>query len=609
MQQVRRRCATVLAATLAAGVLLVPASAAEAAVPLPDPVAIGQATEDDLQVLAADADAAGTKVKVRSYQVGQLADVKAQRWSFEVVTPGAAPVYRIRHASSGRCLQAAAAADGADVALADCGTADQQLWTTGTARTFPTGGFALRNKRDGRCLDLYNSADNAPATMWGCSSYFATQLWRIRIGTFDCPARHVIALCVHSSDLVSGVMGAWRQHPMTLNEAGSTPRDANTMSNQVNWNPLTSGGDNPGYDYVEMGWRGDYLASTNSTSHSAYWVETGLRDGWLVEEYHAIDAVDSTLDDGTMHTWMSLGNSDGQWDMFYDFNPVGTTQLATGGRARDLQYGLLPQYAENTVLDKTFENRVQILGDEGLWRRPQLREVAAFPANVCGQPDPLTLTLDEPDSPPHCFTASLVTRDSSAAGLPGEVDRFVVGKPGVGSVARTGSVPPAPAAPASGVHNGVDQRALAACLAADATRCLATVPGLADCVRARKVCNTTRGPAAGADRRAAAPKRSAPVTADAARQRARAAVGDRAAAAGVHTTTLTAADFTRRSGTTLNTVDGAEKVHVVTSDSPATGLSRQADRSYAGYTMVYLAETGRLLYACLGHRCVRKEFA
>ncbi|WP_165945604.1 RICIN domain-containing protein [Micromonospora sp. KC606] len=551
-------------------------------------------------MLTTDADAAGTTVKTRTYQVGQPADVKRQRWSFQVITPGAAPVYRIRHASSNRCLQAAAAANNASVVLADCGTASQQLWTTGTARTYPTGGFQLRNKRDGRCLDLFTSAENAPVTMWSCGNY-STQMWRTRVGTFDCPARRATALCVRSSGLASGVMGAWRQHPMRLSEAGSTTPDANTLSNQINWNPVTSTGDEIGYDYVEMGWRGDHRASTSATTHSAYWLETGLSNGWMVQEYHAIDEVDSTLDDSSMHTWMSLGNSDGEWDMFYDFNPVGTTRLATGGHTRDLQYGLMGQYDENTALDTAFEDRVQILGSEGLWRRPRVTEVAAFPANICGQPDPLTLTLKKPHTPPHCFTTSLVTRPSSTGGS-AEVDRFVVGKPGVDSLALTSSVPPAPARPVGGVHNGVDQRALAACLAADATQCLTTVPGLAECVQARKVCNTTR-------RTTAAAKHGTPVTADVARQRARAAVGDRKAAAGVNTTTLTAADVTRRSGTILNTVNGAEKVHVVTSDNPATGLSRQTDRSYAGYTMVYQAKTGRLLYACLGHSCVRKEFA
>jgi hypothetical protein len=598
MQQVRRRWATVLAATLAAGVLLVPATAAEAAVPAPDPVAIGQATKDDLQVLTADANTAGTVVKTRAYKVGELAEVKAQRWSYEVVTPGAAPVYRIRHASSGRCLQAAAAANNASVVLADCGTATQQLWTTGTARTYPTGGFQLRNKRDGRCLDVFNSVENAPVIMWSCSSY-ATQLWRIRVGSFDCRARRLTALCVRSSGLVTGVMGAWRQHPMTLN-AGSSVPDANTMSNQINWDPVTSTGDNAGRSHVSMGWQAKYLASDNSTTHAAYWSETGVIDGWTVEEYHAIDEADSTLDDGSMHTWMSLANSDGQWDMLYDFNPVGTTRFAVGGYTRDLEYGLLHQYTENAALAAAFEDRVQVLGSAGLWRRPKLAEVAAFPANICGQPDPTTLMLKQPNSPPHCFTASLVTRPSSTGGT-AEVDHFVVGKPAVGSLALTNGAPRAPALPASGAHNGVDQRALAACLAADATQCLATVPGLAECVRARKVCNTTRRPAASVEH-------GTPITAEIAGQRARAAVGDRTAA-GVNTTTLTAADVTRRSATPLNTVDGAAKVHVVTSDNPVTGLSGQTDRSYAGYTMVYLAETGRLLYACLGHNCVRKEFA
>jgi hypothetical protein len=228
---------------------------AQAAVPSPDPVAIGQANDGDLQVLAADADTAGTQVKIHTYASGLPAAVKSQRWTFEVVTAGAKPTYRIRHLSSNRCLKEASAANGANVVLADCATANNQLWTNGTASSLPSG-FDLRNKADGRCLDLYNSGDGQPTTMWACSSSYTTQLWRIRTGAFDCNPRDEIGVCVRPSAPMFGIIVNFRQQPMSFSGPHSDPGSGpgyNQMSNQVNWDPLDSSNGNPGYDYAEMG--------------------------------------------------------------------------------------------------------------------------------------------------------------------------------------------------------------------------------------------------------------------------------------------------------------------------------------------------------------------
>jgi hypothetical protein len=560
-------------------------------------VAIGQATTGDLQVLAADTDAAGTQVKVRAYHVGLLADVKSQRWRFEVITQGTVPVYRIRHVSSSRCLQSSAAADGADVILADCTTTNPQLWTVGNAQTFPFSGFDLRSKRDGRCLDLYYSQDGEPATMWTCSSIYDTQLWRTRVGAFDCAERSVVGLCVQSDQPIFGVMGAWRQQPMSLNQPGSYNPDANTMSNFVTWDPLDSSGDNPGYDYAELGWRGIWTSNSGTTTHSAYWLEGGIENEQFVEEYHAINELDSTLADGSTHTWMSLGNDSGQWDMFYDFNPVGTTRFAAGNRIRDLEYGLLPQYAENTALATGFEDRVQILDGNSVWRRPRLGEVAQFDANICGQPNPSAIEFGETNTPPYCFTTSLVPRASTTSGSPAEVDRFVMGKPAADPLTIGPRAAANQAGVASGkIHNGVDQRLLAGCMATDATRCLTTVPGLAECVQARKICNIThRVPA----------NRGVPISADKARRLAQQTVKDDSSNA--TTTSLTSAELLRQTKIALRGVEPLEEVHVVTGDGAVRSLSRQAEREFRGYTMIYQAQTGQLLYACLGQACPMKE--
>ncbi|WP_416901303.1 RICIN domain-containing protein [Micromonospora echinospora] len=581
-----------IAALIAAtgGVIGAPGTAA-AAVPAPDPVAIGQQTPGDLQVLATDTDTAGSLVMVRTYKADLPAAVKSQRWSFEVITPGASPVYRIRHVSSNRCLQSAGAADGAGVVIADCGTSNPQLWTT---QTDSLGGFYLKSKRDGRCLDIWASVNGEPAIMYTCSSYFSTQLWRPRTGAAECGERSITALCVTTTQPVFGVMGTWRQQPMSLEINGSTdPYDANTMYNMISWNPLTSAGADPGFDYVEMGWRGRWSAGS-TTSHQAYWLEDGIVNEQVIEEYHAINEADSTLPDGSTHTWMALGNSNGQWDVFYDFNPVGTTRLASGSRTREIEYGLLDQDHENSFLATPFENRVQIFDGNSVWRRPRLGETGQIPGNICGLPNP-TYTYTEPSTPPYCYTTSLVGRPSSTTGGPPEVDRFVVGKPAVDTLMAATPATSVKEGPA-GTHNGVDQRKLAACMATDPTSCLTTVPGLAQCVQARKICNV-----AGASSR----PEGTPVTAEAAREHARRTVKDPTSDTQVNT--LNTAAFQTRYGVAPTGIGTTEKLHVVTGRGTVQSLGAHPKRSYSGYTMAYQAQTGRLLYACLGQACSAKE--
>lgn len=595
MNRLRRRCAIALAAVLAgAGAAVAGGGPAEAAVPPADPVAIGQSTTGDRQVLATDSDAVGSTVKVRTHTVGLPENVKAQRWTFEVVSPGANPIYRVRQASSGRCLQAAATSNGAAVIIVDCGTASQQFWTLTRAQTWPSVGFALRNQRDGRCLDVLSSTDGQPAVMWACSSSYTTQLWRPRIGGADCPERDFVGLCAGEDSPVSGVMVSFRQQPVSFNGPPADPQTGgyNSFSNQVNWDPLDGSGGNAGYDYEEMGWQAAYASATGTTSHTAYWLE----DGEATEEYWSIDQPGSKVADGLLHTWMSLGNGAGQWDMLYDFNPVGTTHLATGGRTRALQTGLMSYYPQYTALATPFENRVQVQ-DNGAWRRPRLVNVSGFPANVCGRPDPRSILFGEPSAPPYCYTMQAAARASNLPSSPTELDRLVLGKPAAGSLALGLAAPQRTAS--RDEYNGVDQRKLAACLADDAGRCLETVPGLAACVAARKVCNVTTGAAVAS----VAPAR--PVTADAARHDA----GRRLRTAGdARTATVTVAEFRSRAGVALAAADGTARVHVVTGGGTVPGLGRDRGRIYRGYTMVYAAATGDLLYGCLGRDCARGGF-
>ncbi|MEU6024710.1 hypothetical protein, partial [Micromonospora sp. NPDC047134] len=365
----------------------------------------------------------------------------------------------------------------------------------------------------------------------------------------------------------------------------------NEMSNQVNWDPLDNSNGNPGYDYAEMGWRGSYSSETDTSTHTAYWLEVGIEDEYVVEEFHAIQRPDSTLADGSMHTWMSLGNDAGEWDLFYDFNHVGTTRFAPGNRTRDLEYGLLTRHAEYASLATPFENRLQLLDGNDVWHRPTLGQVSGFSRNICGLPDPFSLEMGEANTPPYCYTSSTTARST------GEVDRVTLGKPAAGTLAAAA---PTPNTASTAVHNGVDQRALADCLGDDPARCLETVPGLAACVAARKQCNAL--PA----RPATSSERRKPVTPAEAQKLAGRDL--RVKSPGGRVATLTS-DEIGRSGIALDGAPVGTNVHVVTGDATVNGLGKRSDLTYQGYTMVYDAADGRLLYACLGSPCPRKELS
>jgi hypothetical protein len=222
---------------------------------------------------------------------------------------------------------------------------------------------------------------------------------------------------------------------------------------------------------------------------------------------------------------------------------------------------LLSQYAEYTALSTGFQNRLQTLDGNSLWRRPYLGEVAGFGGNVCGLPDPLALQIGQTNTPPYCFTTSIVPRTTVT---PADLDQLTVGKPAVGSLAAAAAGTQTPAAAsAPQTYNGVDQRALAACLAADPSSCLTTVPGLAQCLAAHQSCNAVT-------RQSVSPSgRRHPTTAAQAQALARSDLHDAKAR---KVTTLTSAELRSRSGLTLDGIGNAEALHVVTGDEQVHGL-------------------------------------
>jgi hypothetical protein len=55
-------------------------------------------------------------------------------------------------------------------------------------------------------------------------------------------------------------------------------------------------------------------------------------------------------------------------------------------------------------------------------------------------------------------------------------------------------------------------------------------------------------------------------------------------------------------------IEGSEQVHVIVGSDTVSSLNNRSV-TFRGYTMAYQAGTGRLLYACLGQDCPRKEFS
>ena len=588
--------AATVAAVAAAGVLVVPAAPAYAAAS--PPLAFGQAERGDTNVLAVDGTVAGTEVRVRPYRVGAAADVASQRWIFEAIPAGSgipAQTFRIRNAAANRCLEKPLSegdVDGAGVVIADCLSVTHQYWYIPT--DYPIGGYDLRSVRDGRCVDLFVSNDGAPIMMFTCSSFWNTQKWKVRYGAFDCNERVVTALCARPGQPIFGLFATWRHYPMTFQGP-----DFNSAYNYLGFETLDFTSPSDRFDYLEVGWRGRYDADIGETGHDAYWLEQGLRNGeYFYQEYSLAGRPGGADANGRNHAYMALVNDDETWDILYDYNPVGTTVVGTGDRLKYLETGLMPQYEEQLSLATPFENRIQFLDGNNVWRRPRLGEASALEQNTCDAP-PTMLSWGRPNTPPWCFVPTLATR----AGASGpEVDYYSVAKPGAAPAA------PAPAAPtgAPGVHNGVDQRALTACMAADASRCLKDVPGLAQCVAARRVCNLA---ARGADLSALRDGARAMTLAEAqTATRSTLSAAKSGGAAPVtpsRAATTSVRKYAAATGAQLSHLPPTDEVHVISGEQVVTGMRGREVGTYRGYVLAFHAGSGVLLHACLGPACRR----
>jgi len=325
-----------------------------------------------------------------------------------------------------------------------------------------------------------------------------------------------------------------------------------------------------------------------TTSYSPYWVDE--TSSFVL---HPIGPA-TTAPDGRNHSFMILPHCGGcnTWDVFYDFNIVGTSRAAPTNRSRDMVTGWDLSGEFGKVSFANTQNHVQWLD----------------PANLFEQFDTTWVSTRHPDGdcragadPEFCFkfttnistvTDATVTRVSSW-----DVAKSIV-KPGQSAAARQDTAAPAPA-PVLRTLNGVDQMLLDRCLNADPAGCLATVPGLAACIHSRLICNQ-RGAA-----QTARPASSAVVAMD--RDDALAAAHAFAASHGGAATQSEMVAWPSRYGTVAPNVylspdDAARPVWVVHGNGAVRELTGDHGVRH-GYTLAFDQSSRELVYACLGQAC------
>ncbi|MFF4587988.1 hypothetical protein [Streptomyces sp. NPDC001388] len=389
--------------------------------------------------------------------------------------------------------------------------------------------------------------------------------------------------CSQPGEPMIGGFATWRNIPITFDQV-DTGSATVQVANYLRVSPNTSS--SPLAPNIEIGLYAEKTGKTTRT-YGPRWSELTTSGGRTT----AIKAgVNPTKPDKRNHTYMTVRQDSGnQWDVLYDFNKVGSTtkQLKViGGNTNRIDVGLEvtgPKY----INVPSIANRMQFMTGNKAWQQVATGNVAkSVTLPVCSTTH----------KPPSCFTTKLT--DNS------KFTQWTVSKPRRQAAAVT-SPAAAPAAPTHSpdgaaaslpaTFNGVDQQALQACLENDPDSCLATVPGLSECVVTVRVCNAAALPSGGTSEDAAA---DADVSAADIRARAAAAFDVPNEALAVEPPASPAALKTRS-----NAADGSgDAAWTVTSTSTTPGLQR-TDRRFDGFTARYSAHTGSLLEACWGDLC------
>jgi hypothetical protein len=388
--------------------------------------------------------------------------------------------------------------------------------------------------------------------------------------------------CSQPGEPMIGGFATWRNVPITFDQV-DTGSATVKVANYVRVTPNTENG--PLAANIEIGLYADKTGKTTYT-YGPRWSELTTSGG----RTHAITAgVNPGKADGRNHTYMAVRQASGnQWDVLYDFNKVGatTSQLKVPrGNPNRIDIGLEvtgPKYVNVPAI----ADRMQFMTENKNFQ----------PVATANTAKSVTLPACSTSHPaPNCFTTKLTDARSFT--------QWTVSKP------RRQTTTPAPSAAPAGppspqatpavpdTFNGVDQKALQACLAEDPDSCLTTVPGLVDCVTTIGVCNATAlDPTTAPDD---TPATETDITASDIRSRAAAAFDVPADQLTLHPPISGAA----REPSLLTARDPAADTWTVTSTTSTPGLAGTQEQRFDGFTVRYSARTGTLLEACWGQMC------
>ncbi|OSZ58830.1 hypothetical protein OQI_19550 [Streptomyces pharetrae CZA14] len=380
-----------------------------------------------------------------------------------------------------------------------------------------------------------------------------------------------------------GGFATWRNVPITFDQS-DTGSATVQVANYLRVSPNTSS--SPLAPNIEIGL---YAEKTGNTTHTygPRWSEVTTSGGRTT----AIKAgVNPNKPDKRNHTYMTVRQDSGnQWDVLYDFNKVGSTtkQLkVVGGSTNRIDVGL-EVTGPKFVNVPSIANRMQFMTGNKVWQQVATGNVAkSVTLPVCSSSH----------KPPNCFTTKLT--DSS------KFTQWSVSKPRreTSAVSAAAALQPAPTRSAdttpAGVpatFNGVDQQTLQSCLENDPDNCLATVPGLSECVVTVRLCNAAALSVGGPSEDA-----TTGTGVSAADIRAQAA-----AAFDVPSDTVALeppAGPAALKAQPPHAASSSGSAWTVSSTSPTPGL-QHTDRRYKGFTARYSARTGELLQACWGDLC------
>ncbi|MEW1660603.1 hypothetical protein [Streptomyces sp. NPDC093707] len=384
--------------------------------------------------------------------------------------------------------------------------------------------------------------------------------------------------CSQPGEPMIGGFATWRNEPITFDKI-DTPGTTVQVANYMRVSPNTEA--SPIGPTIEVGLYTEKTGKATS-NYGPRWSELSTQGGVT----KAITAgVNPTKADRRNHTYMVVRQEHGdQWDILYDFNKVGSTghQLKVPrGNPNRIDLGLEvmgPQYIH--VPD--IASRMQFMSENKAWHQV----ASANTAKVISLG-----TCSAAKKPPYCFNAKMTGGTSFTQWTTGKPRKAAIAAPSLaaGFPRRFELSRQHPGQPE--VFNGVNQPALQQCLLDNPDECLATVPGLAECVTGARLCNAEGAlPSNSED-----PEQSGAISSESIREQA-------AKSFAVAPDKLTVTSPPQRTAFAAGTAD--PNVWTATSPEPTPGPDRHGTK-FSGFRASYSAATGQLIEACWGQTCQR----